>query len=211
MRKRAKKNGLYQTVCLALVLTTAGGCGSMDDWSFTSRLWTGSAFSKYNTPALEPHLELFADEAHSDVLVVYDEVVDSGAHIRRRAFFVNQNLDRIREKKKPGFVDPKLSLGLKPIPILVDGSQDMLPSHGLAVLRNKELHQFTLYSDGQKLVFVTLPAYFSGGKFGKVMLTPLAVTGDALMIGTVVGIIVAYAYANGEAGRYQEPGSTGGK
>ncbi|MBI1176464.1 hypothetical protein GC207_03390 [bacterium] len=199
MRKQAKLNRLHQTVCLALVLATAGGCASTDDWSFTSRLWTGPAFTKRNAPALLPHLELFADEAHSDVLVVYDEAIDGGSRIRRRAFFVNQNLDRMAEKKKPDFVNPDISRDLKPIPILAAGSEKNLPAHGLAVIENNVDKQLTLYSEGGKLVTVTLPAYFSGGKFGKAMLTPLAVTGDALMIATVVGVIVAIAYAKGHS------------
>lgn len=199
MRTRGELNLLLRPICVALVLVLACGCSSMDDWSFTARLWTGPTFTKRNAPTLLPHLELFADEAHSDVLVVYDEAIDGGSRIRRRAFFVNQNLDRITARKKPDFVSPEIGRDLQPIPILAAGSEKDLPAHGLAVIENKEDKQLTLYSEGEKLVTVTLPSYFSGGKFGKAMLTPLAVTGDALMIATVVGVIVAIAYAKGHS------------
>jgi hypothetical protein len=56
-------------------------------------------------------------------------------------------------------------------------------------------HEFLLYSGGRKMGTVDLPAYASNGGFKKTLLTPLAVTGDTLIVGTVVGLYAAAAYA----------------
>jgi hypothetical protein len=75
---QAKGGTIYWTrfhaVSLALVLSVAGGCRGTQDWSITQRLWNSDAFTDFKMPSSEPRLELFADEAHSDVLVLYDEV-----------------------------------------------------------------------------------------------------------------------------------------
>ena len=57
--------------------------------------------------------------------------------------------------------------------------------------------EFTLCADGQELGPVTLPSYGSEGGLGKSLLTPLTVTGDAVIVATVVGLIAAMAYAHG--------------
>src|SRR5689334_15768473 len=72
------------------------GCQSDNDWSLTYRLWNNESFQNLKMPAPEPRLELFADERHSDVLVIYDELRENDGAVCRRAFFANRNLDRIR-------------------------------------------------------------------------------------------------------------------
>ena len=180
-------------LCLAALLP---GCQSPTDWSLTSKLWNSESFHDFKMPSPEPRLQLFADEPNSDVLVIYDELRENDHSIRRRAFFVNQNLDLIRAGRKPRFVGLGSSRGLKPIPVLRADSGEPIPPAGLAVVRTERPHEFVIYSDKRELGAVGLPAYGSEGGFKKTLLTPLAVTGDALIVGTVVGLYAASAYAH---------------
>jgi len=179
---------------LATSLPLASGCQTGGDWSFTGRLWSGDSFSRYKMPASEPRLELFADESHADVLVIYDEIREKDRQVRRRAFFVNPNLDRIAAGRHPHFVDPSAARGLKPIPILdLDGRAEIPPA-GLAILRTERNHDFILYSEGNEVCTVKLPAYGSSGTVVKSLLTPLTVTSDTLIVVSVAGLILGLIY-----------------
>jgi hypothetical protein len=182
--------------CLVLSLCAImPGCQSSSDWSLTHKLWTNESFHDFKTPASDPQLQLFADERQSDVLVIYDEIRESNDSVRRRAFFANRNLDRIRAGKKPRFVRPTAARGLKPIPVIRSSALETVPTEGLAVVMTDRRHEFLLYSDGRELGTVGLPAYGSNGGLKKALLTPLTVTGDTLIVGTVVGLYAACAYA----------------
>jgi len=171
------------------------GCQTSSDWSLTHQLWNNQSFHDFKTAACDPQLQLFADERQSDVLVIYDEMRENDGSVRRRAFFVNRNFDRIREGRKPDFVGLSASRGLKPIPIIRSEPDEAVPAAGLAVVMTDGSHDFLLYSDGRNVGTVGLPAYSSNGGFKKTLLTPLAVTGDTLIVGTVVGLYAAMAYA----------------
>ena len=140
--------GLFGLALIALLLN---GCRSASDldWSMTYRLWNCPSFRNVRCPAANLHLELFADEAQSDVLVVYDEAHEKKSAVRRRAFFVNQNLERIQAGRKPRFVTEAAAHGLKPIPVIVAGpdAREKIPAHGLAVLMTERRHEFMLFSD----------------------------------------------------------------
>jgi len=179
---------------LAASLALVSGCQTGGDWSFTGRLWSGDSFSRYRMPAPEPRLELFADESHADVLVIYDEMREKDRRVGRRAFFVNPNLERIAAGRHPHFVVPSAARGLKPIPILdLDGRAE-IPQAGLAILRTERNHDFILYSEGKEACTVTLPAYGSSGTVVKSLLTPLTVTGDTLIVASATGLILGLIY-----------------
>jgi hypothetical protein len=190
---RLLRIGLRSLSCglCALVL----GCQSTGDWSLTYKLWNNESFHDFKMPASDPQVRLFADERRSDVLVVYDEVRENDGSVRRRAFFANRNLERIRDGRKPRFVGLSACSGLKPIPVLRFDSSKALPGEGLAVVTTDRPYEFLLYSDARQLGAVGLPAYGSNGGFKKTLLTPLAVTGDTLIVGTVVGLYAVVAYA----------------
>ena len=171
------------------------GCQTSSDWSLTHQLWNNQSFHDFKMAACDPQVQLFADERQSDVLVIYDEMRENDGSVRRRAFFANRNLDRIREGRKPHFVGLNASRGLKPIPVIRSDPDGAIPSAGLAVVMTDGSHELLLYSDGRKVGTVGLPAYASNGGFKKTLLTPLAVTGDTLIVGTVVGLYAVAAYA----------------
>jgi hypothetical protein len=196
---KAMESRLLRFSFRLLMLSLCGllsGCQSSGDWSLTYKLWNNEALHAFKMPASEPRIQLFADERQSDVLVVYDELAENSGAIRRRAFFVNRNLDRMRAGRKPRFVRPKASDGLKPIPLIPAGSSEKVPASGLSVVMKSNQQEFVVHSDGRELGPVSLPTYGSTGSFTKGLLTPLAVTGDTLIVGTVVGLYMAVAYAH---------------
>lgn len=184
---------------LPLLVVLLAGCQTDQDWSLTYRLWNNESFRDLKVPAPDPRLELFADEQKSDVLVIYDEMRENSGVIRRRAFFANRNADRIRAGKRPRFVSARVARGLKSIPMVRSDSNEKVPGAGLSVLVTDKRQEFHLYSDGQELGVVGLPAYGSSGSVQKTLLTPLTVTGDTLIVGTVVGLYAAALYAQSGA------------
>jgi hypothetical protein len=175
------------------------GCATGPDWSLTHQLWNNESLQNFNEPAYDPRLQLFADERHSDVLVVYDEVRERDGAIRRRAFFVNRNLERLRAGEKPHFVRAGVAAKLRPIPILKDGSGEQTSASGLCVRLSSTSREATLFLDGRAVQTVELPTYGATGSVKKVLLTPLAVTGDTLLVATVVGLIAAHAWVESGA------------
>jgi hypothetical protein len=191
IRFTAKRGAFLSLGLLAL----AAGCSSVYEESFTYKLWNNESFRRFNEPASDPHLLLFADTKRGDVLVQYDEVRDKDGRTRRRAFFANANRRRIEAGLKPRFVSANAAAGLEPIPILRAGSGQSVPTAGLCVVMEANGRAFTLRSDGQAAATVTLPTYGTTGGFKKAFLTPLAVTGDTLVVGVTAGVIVACAWA----------------
>jgi len=173
----------------------ATGCKTGSDWSLTHRLWNNGAFEHFNQPASDPRLQLFANERHSDVLVLYDETQEKSGQIVRRAFFVNPNMDRIREGRKPHFVGTNAAHRLTPIPVINSGSGDAIPTEGLCLVISTNQSEFSLYSNAQEIGTLALPTYTTAGGIQKTLLTPLAVTGDTLLVASVVGVFAAYAAA----------------
>ena len=131
----------------------------------------------------------------SDVLVQYDEVREQDRRTQRRAFFANANRPRIESGLKPRFVSTNAAAGLEPIPILRAESGQPVPPDGLCVVMAADRQAFTLHSDGQAAASVTLPTYGTTGGVKKAFLTPLAVTGDTLVVGVTAGVMVAWAWA----------------
>ena len=97
----------------ALLLT---GCETAREYSLTCKLWTDPEKSRFAEPASEPHLALYHDGSADQVLVTYDEHVESAADVRRRAFFLEANLERLAAKKKPKFVKADAVAEMLPIP-----------------------------------------------------------------------------------------------
>ena len=177
------------------LLALAAGCSTVYEESFTYKLWNNESFRHFNEPATDPHLLLFADTKRGDVLVQYDEVREKDGRTQRRAFFANANRQRIEAGQKPRFVSTNAAAGLEPIPILRAESGQPVPPAGLCVVMEANGRVFTLHSDGQPAASVTLPTYGTTGGVKKAFLTPLAVTGDTLVVGVTAGVIVACAWA----------------
>ena len=190
----AARRGAFSLLSLSL-LVLAAGCSSVYEESLTYKLWNNESFRHFNEPASDPHLLLFADTKRGDVLVQYDEVREQDDRTQRRTFYANANRQRIEAGQKPHFVSTNTAAGLEPIPILRAASGQPVPPDGLCVVMEANGLAFTLHSDGQAAATVTLPTYGTTGGVKKAFLTPLAVTGDTLVVGVTAGVIVAWAWA----------------
>src|SRR5206468_5827092 len=89
-----------------------GGCA-------TSKLWQEGRFDRYHEPANPPNVRLFHSSQNKDVLVQYDEVREDDAALSRRAYWLEQNINRLAAGRKPHFVSMANLQGLRPIPIAV--------------------------------------------------------------------------------------------
>ena len=204
MTRNSQRSWLHQLTtgalipCLALLTI---GCESVRDASLTGRLWAGSPL---NAPAPEPNVKFFRRPDNRDVLVTYDELRERKDKIRRRAFFFQANLERLEQHKKPRFVNPNLASGTNLIPLTVVTNAIPAPEPILARF-SPASRSFTLVRDGKEYGPFDLPVYGDAGWTGRVLLTPLAVTGDVVIAAAIIavagGIVVLYAYASGCATR----------
>src|SRR5436309_2057213 len=90
------------------LLLLATGCTTVEDYSLTYKLWTNPQLRRFAEPAPEPHLALVASVQNKDLLVQYDEILEQSDKVRRRAFFLRQNAERIGRREKPRFLNPQI-------------------------------------------------------------------------------------------------------
>ena len=172
---------------IALLLT---GCETVRDYSLTGRLWNNAEFRHFAEPASDPHLELFIAPPN-DLLVCYDEVREQDERIRRRAYFLRENLDRVARRRKPKFVNPQLASNLVMLPLETLSSTASSPF----VSYDRDRRKFSVVGIDRLNGIYELPAYVeTNGNVTRVALTPLAVAGDTAVVATVVGLVAAYAY-----------------
>src|SRR5687768_8230005 len=74
-----------------------GLCGCV-----TQKLWEKTPWDGFNEPARPANLQVWSGE--SDWLVQYDEVNENSDRVRRRAYYLIANAQRVREHKAPCFV-----------------------------------------------------------------------------------------------------------
>jgi len=175
-------------VLLAVLLAGAGGgCETTKKASLTYKLWDKDVRS-YCQPVANPELTLYEAAPSRDVLVEYNALSDRDDQIKRLAYFLEANQTRIAAGKAPHFVDPKLSRTLVVIPNEVStNTYAILGTNGWT---------FTLYRPGREPEICNLPTYRDDhNTAGRVALTPLAVAGDATIVGVVAAVIMGYAYA----------------
>ncbi len=159
-----------------LLVAWSSCCGCV-----TKRLWDDIEF---NEPSPDPHLQLYYSEARKDILVVYDEVREPSAKIRRRAYFLNDSA----KHGKPAFVAVAATNELKRIPIVVRTNAAQSATNAFIAIQQSPT-TFTLKGDEKEIY--DLPVYPSGIHQGtQIALTPAAVLADTVIVGSVVGIIV---------------------
>src|SRR6266446_4387725 len=160
-----------------------GGCA-------TPALWEEGRFARYHEPADHPNLRLFKSDQSSDMLVEYDETREGSDSIWRRAYWLEPNVERLRDRRKPQFVPAEQSHGLEPISIFAPPGP-LVPPAGQAccAVVSTNGRAFTIYSLGKKMDEYELPVYRdASGRVKQVLLTPATVTADL----TIVGRVVAY-------------------
>jgi hypothetical protein len=157
-----------------------GGC--------TSALWKQETFARRFQPANPVNLELFYSESRKDILVAYDETTDKDTKVERRQYWLERDNITVNRERKPHFVSARAAEGLKKIPVEEEAPAGTAGKEDLVVVARQDDDFFTLYSGGEKLDPYKLPAYPDPSRRAKqVLLTPLAVTLDATIIGAVMG------------------------
>lgn len=164
---------------LILALALGGGCA-------TTALWQSTNLEDWNEPADDAHLCLFQTSDEKNYLVVYNEYSERQDSVHIRAYLLDQNQKRIKERRAPYFTNSNLVHGLKAVPVF---SSPLVPGADSPSVFAVEGHEcFTLYENANTNAY-DLPVYNDGrGKIYRVALTPPAVIADATIIGGVLWV-----------------------
>lgn len=172
-------------VGLALLLT---GCETVQDYSFTCRLWDSGDLRKFSEPAPDPHLAVFEATNGTDLLVQYDAISEKHSAVERRAFLLYSNESRVAAGQAPDWVALSNTNGMRPVSVVTD--RDPAPAESqVYVVQSAEGRSLTVHRPERENT-VDLPVYLeTSGTATRIALTPLAVAGDTVMVGSVVGIV----------------------
>jgi len=176
----------------------------------THRLWTGEMAEDFYEPSAPNRLVLFATPAKGDMLAEYDEVSPWKEHPRRRTYFVNENLSRIKALKKPRFVNLTATNGLSLIPLYDSSVAVTNPAAATIVyaITFTNENRFAIFLvNGQRGGSFELPTYKSArGTLKVVLLTPFAAILDVSIVGGVAGYFVLEALAQSGSSFTVSPG-----
>ena len=106
--------------------------------------------------------------------------------------------EREREGKPPHWLPDSAVAGLAPIAVLPSKPDPAATGTGTYALLGEGGGNFTLYRPGMGPTTHYLPSYReSSAALLRVALTPLAVSGDVVMVGCVAGIVAVVGLAEG--------------
>jgi hypothetical protein len=174
---------------MAISLT---GCETVKECSLSYKLWSNNEMSSFAEPASDPRLALFANRRGEDVLVQYDETSERSDQVRRRAYFLEPNAERIAQHKKPRFADPQAAATMDPVPPGQTRAwmTNVAPGQIAPVTWTQDGRDFSLLRNGEVDGPYALPVYpESKGTLVRVTLTPFAAAGDTAMVGVVAAVI----------------------
>lgn len=159
------------------------GCQCVQDHSYTYNVWHGGTFFVPHSPAPAPRLAVGEAPAQHDFVVSYDEQADRTGAITRRSYLARANSDACRRGRMPRFLAESVTNAFA---LPVNPPQPVLPR----VTATNDF--FTIHTAAENIGPERLPAYAeSSGAAAKILLTPLAVVGDA----TVLAFILAFQAA----------------
>ena len=168
----------------------------------TTELWEEGKFAKFNEPARPPEFRLYSSAQRQDVLVHYVEERENGSR-QWRAYWLNQNVARLRSRARPRFVSLQIGPDLTIVPVYATQELSTLATRPeMYALLASSPRGFSLYSGDRQLGAFELPVYEdSSGVWIQVLLTPFTLVADAAVIGCMVFIITLpwSAYAIAEA------------
>ena len=171
----------FMAVSVAALFT---GCETAKE-GLTGSLWQSHHFTHFREPAPEARLAVFYAPAFDDYLVAYDSVRDDEDEPRRQSFFVIANEANLASHKKPSLISTN-GLGLVAVPL--NGATNVFP-HATYDSR------LTIRTAEERFGPYPLPNYKeSDGVAIKTALTPLAVAGDATIVGLVLGAVFGVAW-----------------
>ncbi len=174
---KASWQGIFWILLVCLPVAVAG-CRSPDSEVITSQLWRDRGLDSHFAPADDANLQLFEDGDGKDVLVVYNEAQDDKNVIRRRAYFVRQDGDRIDGGSEQHFVSPELASKMQPIPVEMSKTNRLQTEWARL---SADGRYFTLFSGEKSLDTFDPPSYAKRNNLKRLLLTPLAVVADMSM------------------------------
>ncbi len=171
---------------LLLASTTLLCCGS---GCVTHALWTRNSFDEWNEPAPSPNLHLFLGPQNKDFLAVYDEYCARHDVTRTRAYWVYENDSHTAKRHRPDFTSTNASQGLTPVPVFLELPAGTNAPDFLYARMLSPGAEFVVYSGNREVSSHSLPTYNDGeGLPTRIALTPVTVTADAIIVGTVLGV-----------------------
>jgi hypothetical protein len=168
--------------------------------SLTGQLWSEGFEAGHHQVAPEPNLKVSQTADRKDVLVQYDEVRDKATKIQHRAYLLYANEETIEAGRKPQFVNTAETRKMQLIPLTISytTNADAAYSLDLQVVLRADRHHFVLVSAGKVTGPYQLPDYIQPGTWFLVLMTPVAVTGDAIYDASLLALFVfAAAYSGG--------------
>ena len=143
-------------------------------------MWNSHQFTHFREPASDPQVAVFYAPAFDDFLVAYDSARDDEDAARRLNYFVQANERNLADHAQPSFVSTN---GLDLVLVPLNGATNVLPYATYDAL-------LTIHTSAERLGPYPLPNYKEAdGVIIKSALTPLAVTGDATVVGLVLGMV----------------------
>jgi hypothetical protein len=175
-----KKPAFFLRVVALGTAALLTGCKTCQEDTLTGKLWNSHQFTHFREPAREPHLAVFYAPAFNDFLIAYDSVREGEDVPRRLSYFALANERHVADHEQPDFVSTN---GLNLVFVPLNVATNVLPYaiyDSLLTIRTSE----------ERLGPYPLPNYKeSDGLVIKTALTPLAVTGDATVVGLVLGAV----------------------
>ncbi len=188
-------------IVLGALLVMAGtGCAFVREHSITGTMWESPNFKQFAEPALPPQVALYERPSGGGVVVQYTEHSERHASLRSRAYVLSsENRDRTEAGKRPIFVSTNGLGALTPILPCADAAQctNQAASH-TAYAVESDGKSFTLYRPRLVDGPYKLPVYPETMGHGlRVALTPLTITADVAIYGSVIGIFAAAEWIAG--------------
>src|ERR1700722_2612085 len=192
---------LLIVACTALWLT---GCESVQDATLTGRMWEATG-NDHREPAGNPNLGFYQTINHDDVLVRYDEEVESNGRIKRRAFLLWANEKKLSAGQRPSFLSAAKASKIQsqPLQIISISDTNAIAREDLQAIIAPDGRHFTLVSKGKDIGAFCLPTYgtvTTGGKVTRALLLPATVAGDVTVYSAIVGGIAGVVYWAGMSG-----------
>ena len=177
------------TITLLLPLLTSG-CA-------TKALW--NELDNDNKPAINAHVQLFDAGQHKDFLVIYKEYSELDGSIHTRAYYLNQNQNRVEQGKRPHFVSTNLAQKLPQVAVFETlPASDANFSKPFFCVYSTNTQSFTIYSNEWKMGSYNLPLYNDRiSRTAQIALTPIAVVADLTIVGGCLGCLWFYIGAPG--------------
>ena len=136
--KVMKAKALLSIAVLALQTMLLTGC-------VTAKVWEPHQFARFHEPADPANLQLFYSTERQDILVRYDELIDTSEKIKHRAYWLEQNRTKEGTERRPSFVSVRQAQDLNPIPVFDSIENPNLPAGSSLYAVSTNGIKFSLY------------------------------------------------------------------